>query len=434
MREWSNKGLCSRIKYVGISSRMFGEFVDIDRIDARLDELWEIGRTASGGVTRLAYTEEETAAIDYVVNELPSDYEVTVDSIGNVFATRSPNDPNQLYVGSHLDTVVNGGRLDGTLGVITALEAIEAVNASSHDPHHAPTLAIFRGEESSRFGQHTIGSRGALGLLTVEDFAAVDQSDIPLWQAMQQVGLQPTALDEPTLDLGSIAGFMESHIEQGRVLIEHDALIGIVTDIRAPARFRVTVTGEYDHSGATPMALRRDALTGAAAAITVVETVATDAVSEGDIVATVGDVTAVDGAINKVCGEVTFPIDIRSTDAGFRDEVEAEIFDRIDQLTRQRSIDYTAEEVDRSEPVNLNSDMVATIETAANDVTDASQRLASGGGHDAMNFQLVGIPTGLLFAPSIDGISHNPNEETPREAIECLTRAYACAIAAYEAP
>lgn len=413
---------------------MFGEFIDVDRIEARLDALWNIGRTTNGGVTRLAYSEEESAAIDYVVGELPAAYEITVDSIGNVFATRNPGAERPLYVGSHLDTVVNGGRLDGTLGVITALEAIEAVNASSVTPTHPPTLAIFRGEESTRFGQHTIGSRGALGLLTVEDFAAVDQSGIPLWQAMQRVGLQPTTLDEPTLPMEAIAGFLEAHIEQGRVLDEHDEHIGVVTDIRAPVRFRVTITGEYDHSGATPMSLRRDALTGAADAITAVEAVACAAETEGDIVATVGDISAIDGAMNKVVGEVTFPLDIRSTAAPFRDEVEARIFEHFDTLTEERSLAYSVEEVDRSAPVTLDTGMVETIEAEVAAVTTQQRRLASGGGHDAMNFQRVGIPTGLLFAPSIDGISHSPDEQTPTAAISSLANSYARVIAEYSTP
>lgn len=143
---------------------------------------------------------------------------------------------------------------------------------------------------------------------------------------MQDAGFQPDNLSEPTIDLDRIAGFIELHIEQGRVLEEENKDVGVVSSIRAPSRYRVTVTGEYDHSGATPMRMRRDALVAASEMIEIIETIAKNAAKEGDFVATVGDITAVDGAINKVCGEVKFVLDLRSADSVFRDDIEAESF------------------------------------------------------------------------------------------------------------
>lgn len=391
--------------------------IKIDRIQRRLDDIWDIGSTDGGGVTRLAYSEEETEAINYLCDELPDAFDVQTDSIGNVFATKEPDAAESFFIGSHLDSVFNGGRLDGTLGVVTALEAIETAYAAG-DPPVPPTLVIFRAEESSRFGQWALGSRGALGRLTVEDFSATDQSNIPLWQAMQQQGFQPNNLSEPTIDLNRVAAFLELHIEQGRVLDREETNLGIVTGIRAPVRYRVTVRGDYDHSGATPMGLRRDALSGAAKAVVEIESLAVDAAEEGDLVATVGEFTTYEGAINKVCGKASFPIDIRSNDESFRDSFEETVLERIRTIVDERELSVDIEQVDRSEPVDLDDGISSILEDIASDSDITHRRMPSGGGHDAMNLQHAGIPTGMLFVPSIDGISHNPDEATPKETIE----------------
>lgn len=411
---------------------MEADLIDVDRIESRLDSLWDIGAVSDGGVTRLAYSEEETEAFEYVRSEIPSDFEVRIDSVGNLFATPAPDAADSLYLGSHLDSVFNGGRLDGTLGVVLALEAIQVIHEGDAEPAVPPTLSIFRGEESARFGQHTIGSRAALGLLTVDDFAATDQSDVPLWQAMQQAGFRPENLSEPTLDLDSVAGFLETHIEQGRVLDEGGWNVGIVTGIRGPVRYRVTLRGDNDHSGATPMELRRDALAGAAEMIAAIERIGREASDEGDLVATVGDITVPGGAINKVAGEASFPIDVRSNDVAHRDEFEARILDELDSITDRRNLACEREELDRTDPVDLDGSMIGHLENAATAVDADYTVLPSGGGHDAMNFQRTGVPTGMLFTPSIDGVSHNPGEETTTAGIREATEIFVQAILEYE--
>lgn len=402
--------------------------IERDRIERRLDALHGIGRTDDGGVTRLAYTEEENEAFEYLRGELPAEWAVTVDSIGNLFATPAPDAPRSVYLGSHLDSVFNGGRLDGTLGVVAALEAIQAVEAMDAEPASPPTLAVFRGEESARFGQHTIGSRGALGMLTVEDFAATDGNDVPLWHAMQQAGFRPANLSEESVDLDRVVAFLELHIEQGRVLDEGGDDVGVVTSIRAPVRHRVTVTGHDDHSGATPMDLRRDALVAAAEMIVAVESIGRGAAEEGDAVATVGEISAVGGAINKVCGEVTFPIDLRSTDRGYRDAVEERLLDELDAIAADRGVEVETIVIDRSDPVTLDDGVIEALDAAAASVGGSHRRLPSGGGHDAMNFQGAGVPTGMLFVPSVDGVSHSPAEETDPAAVEAATATLARAL------
>lgn len=406
---------------------MNSEDIDIDGIERRLDDIFDIGATDESGATRLAYSDEETTAIEYVREELPGAYDVRTDSIGNVYATREPDADRTVFIGSHLDSVFNGGRLDGALGVTVALEAIETAYDRG-EPPVPPTLVILRAEESSRFGQWALGSRGALGRLTVEDFSATDQSNIPLWQAMQQQGFQPANLSEPTIDLDRIAAFLELHIEQGRVLDDSGTDLGVVTSIRAPVRHRVTVEGAYDHSGATPMGLRQDAIAGGADMVTTVEELAVNAAGDGDLVATVGEFTPVDGAINKVCGRVSFPVDVRSNDIDFRDDFERSMLDRLTAIADERDLAVSTELVDRSDPVELDDAVTSTLETVAEDSGVSYQRLPSGGGHDAMNFQHSGVPTGMLFVPSVGGVSHNPDESTPREAIVTATEVFTRAL------
>jgi hydantoinase/carbamoylase family amidase len=401
--------------------------IELDRIQRRLDALWEIGRTDSGGVTRLAYSDEETAAIEYICEELNDDFKIKRDQVGNVFASREPDADRSLFVGSHLDSVHNGGRLDGALGVVVALEAIQAAYDAG-DPPVPPTLAIFRAEESSRFGQWAVGSRGALGQLTVEDLSATDQSNVPLWQAMQTQGLKPKNFSESTIDTSRIAGFLETHIEQGRVLNEADEHLGIVSSIRGPVRHRITVEGDYDHSGATPMTLRRDAIAGSAEMVTAIEEIATAAAEDGDVVATVGEFAPAESAINKVCGEVTFSIDIRSNNNRYRDQIEERILEQVRTMANERELDVTTTLVDRSSPVELDDQMRELLADVVDSLDLSSRKIPSGGGHDAMNFQHAGIPTGMVFVPSVDGISHSPKEETPTEAIRKVAAIFTQAI------
>ncbi len=407
------------------------EYVDVSRIRRRLDELSEISSTTEG-VTRLAYSEEENQAFEYLIDEIPDHYSIKEDSIGNLFATPDPDADRSVFTGSHLDTVFNGGHLDGALGVVTSLEAVNAIHRSDVDAAYPPTLAIFRAEESARFGYHTIGSRGALGMLETDTFAAADQNGVPLWRAMQDVGFQPTNLSEPSIELDRIAAFMEVHIEQGRVLEELENDVGIVSSIRAPVRYKCSVHGKYDHSGATPMGIRKDALTAASDMIVEIEAIAENGAEQGDMVGTVGTIESVDGSINQICGEVIFTIDLRSTNATHRDEIEEQIISEIENIADSREIGVETELIEETDPVHLDNGVVSCLESAAKRGGADHQIMPSGGGHDAMNFQLNNFPTGMLFVPSIDGVSHNPGEQTTSKGIEEATRTLAMGLAAYE--
>jgi acetylornithine deacetylase/succinyl-diaminopimelate desuccinylase-like protein len=176
------------------------------------------------------------------------------------------------------------------------------------------------------------------------------------------------------------------------------------------------------------MTLRRDAIAGSAEMVTAIEEIATAAAEDGDVVATVGEFAPAESAINKVCGEVTFSIDIRSNNNRYRDQIEERILEQVRTIANERELDVTTTLVDRSPPVELDDQMRELLADVVDSLDLSSRKIPSGGGHDAMNFQHAGIPTGMVFVPSVDGISHSPKEETPTEAIRKVAAIFTQAI------
>lgn len=405
---------------------MYQEAVDGDRIFTRLDELATIGGTDTGGVTRLAYSPAEAEAIAYIEDELPGGYSTSFDAVGNFYATPDPEADETLLLGSHLDSVYNGGALDGALGVIVALEAIDVAETVDEAYAVPPTLIVFRGEESARFGRGTIGSRAATGKLDASDLDATDRTGVSLRDAMHEAGYEHPG--SPTLDPADIHAFVETHIEQGPVLESSGNHLGIVTSIRAPVRYSVEVTGEYDHSGATPMGTRRDAIAGASDIVTAVESLGLAAADEGNIVATVTEFDAHDTASNKICGSVSLTIDLRSIDQSYRDQIEDEMVDTIRAIATERDLTIELEPYYRQDPVPLAPWVIDSLEEHADAINTSFERLPSGGGHDGRHLQSIGIPSGMLFVPSINGVSHSPDEETVDEAAVDAAAVFARAI------
>ena len=410
---------------------MFDGTIDVDRIRRRIAELGEIERTEDGGVTCLAYSEAENEAFAYLREEIPDGYEIEEDPMGNVFATPEPDAERSLYMGSHLDTVRNGGRFDGRMGVVVALEAMQAIDEVDEEPTMPPTLAVFRAEETARFNVGLIGSRGALGLLEEKQLEATDEDGVSLREAMDGSGFRPPERGTATIDLDRVAGFVEPHIEQGPILEGESVPVGVVTEIRGILRDRVTVRGLPNHSGATPMERRRDAVAGAAEMIGAVETIGGEASREGDLVATVGYLETPDASANKVSGEATFPIDVRSVDTEYRGEIDERIRDRLRSIADRRGLDVEVEVMERIDPVVLDERLGDALAAAAETTGTGYVRMASGGGHDAMDFAKVGKPAGMVFTACDRGLSHNPNESVEPEAMEAGTKVLAGALFEY---
>lgn len=407
---------------------MYTDVVEKERIFRRIDELAAIGGTEAGGVTRPAFSEDEALAIEYVLGELPDTYISSFDTVGNFYATPDPDADQTLLVGSHIDSVHNGGPLDGALGVIVALEAIDVAASLSDGCPVPPTLTIFRGEESARFGRGTIGSRAATGKLPGEDFGAEDRNGVSLREAVSNAGFELPTPGTLLLDSSEVHAYLETHIEQGPVLETAGTRLGIVTSIRAPVRYSIEVTGEYDHSGATPMNTRRDAIAGASDIVAAVESLGRKGAKEGNLVATVTEFDAHDTASNKICGRVSLTIDLRSIDEEFRDHIEQQLVEVIDAIAADRELTVTAEPYYRQEPVPLADWVIDSLEEHAEAIHTSHQRLPSGGGHDGRHLQSVGIPSGMLFVPSINGVSHSPGEKTVEDAVVDAAAVFARAI------
>jgi allantoate deiminase len=388
--------------------------IDAERLWFRLHELAKIGRSEGGGVTRLSFTEEERAAKDLVASYMrEAGLEVREDVAGNLIGRREGSDPEVPVVlaGSHVDSVPNGGDFDGPLGVLAAVEALQVMEERDLSTQRPIEVVAFTDEEGARFGFGMIGSRATAGTLTPEDLDREDENGVSIAQAMRDRSLDPERIGEAARPAGSIYAYVELHIEQGKIL-ENEALpVGVVTGIAGPVWLRLILEGEAGHAGTTPMDLRRDALSAAAAIIGKVER---EAARTGTTVGTVGQLELKPGGINIIPGHVSFSLDLRDIDQDVRDEVEARISDEAGRICEERGIVLETQTLQRLPPV-LCSDLVRE---AAREACDALAfepfELASGAGHDGMHLADL-CSMGMVFVRSKDGLSHNPDEYSSRE-------------------
>ena len=363
------------------------------------------------GINRLAFTDADWAGRQYIVDRMiDAGLTVEADGFGNVIGYKAGKNPDLpvVMVGSHTDSVPNGGNYDGVVGVLSAIEAVRSMTDDGFEHDHTIAVVDFMCEESSRFGAATLGSKAMRGELTLQDLhRLVDKQGVSLYDALKERNLNPDAIEHMEYKR-PVKSFTEIHIEQGKVL-EHEAKpIGIVTGIAAPERFYVTIRGNADHSGATPMNLRHDALCGASKIILGIEEIASMQ-EEPPVVGTVGVVEVVPGAMNVIPGAVKLGVDIRSISKVARDSVVTLIKEFIDVICEKRGLLYTIEPIAQDHPVTMHPAMIREIEGAVKAVDVEYMTMPSGAGHDAMHWADV-VPTGMIFIPCREGISHNPAE------------------------
>ena len=384
-----------------------------DRIRVRLSRLAEIGPDPRGGVTRLAYTEEERAAHQLFAEFVAEDgKECAVDAAGNSIATYRDGVPYFL-AGSHLDTVVQGGAYDGAAGVISALEAAREVAEATE---HGVRVVAFAGEEGARFGRPNLGSALAAGLLEPEALGRLtDADDITLAEAAEALGFPGPATD---VWLGSeILCFIELHIEQGRQLESRAARIGLVDAIAGSVRLRFEFRGRSDHSGATPMSMRSDALVAASELVLDAERIGRQYRST---VATVGKVEVQPNNVTTVPGVARVWLDVRDVDADHQRLAARSIFERARAIGEERGITIAGEVISDQPPVVLDAwpRAIAHQECAARGLP--YRVLSSGAGHDAA-IVARRAPATMLFVPCVEGISHSPAELASVDDIAAAT-------------
>lgn len=389
------------------------------RLLQHLHDLSQIGRNeATGGITRLSFTAEEQQAIEQVTAYMEeAGMQVTVDAIGNLIGTYGDGDET-IMLGSHVDTVPNGGKYDGPLGVLAAIEVVHTMHEQQLRPAKKIQVVAFKDEEGTRFGFGLIGSRAMAGILTEQQLQQTDAEGISIEQAMKNFGLAPYPLQQVKRD--DIQAYLEMHIEQGKVLENANLPVGIVTGIAAPTWFEVTVTGVSGHAGATPMPMRHDALTAASEMILAIERRLNETTGS---VATVGKLEVSPNGTNVIPGKVVFNIDLRDIEEEKIKLLEEEIFHELKQIAKRRNVAIATRQLQRTKPAKMDAALQQQLATSIEKQGIEPAYLASGAGHDAM-FMAQIAPSAMLFVRSKDGISHNPLEYSSDEDIIVATEVF----------
>ena len=337
---------------------------------------------------------------------------VEVDAGGNLIG-RTPGTGRglgALVTGSHSDTVPAGGRFDGMLGLLAALEAAQSIREQQVSLVHPLEVVDFLAEEPSDFGISCIGSRSWAGVLTASDLARTLPSHVTLASAIESVGGSAERLGKAIRSQDSVSAYVELHIEQGLVLAERKAEIGVVSAIVGIRRHEVTVEGRADHAGTTPMSLRRDALVGAAGFIRAVDELARLRPSQSPyLVATVGKLSVEPNAINAVPGSVCMIVETRSTDETALLQFEQELWRRTEGELKDRGLRLTRSLLSQTLPTACSPLIQSTIEEASMAAGFNSTRLPSGAGHDGVFVARI-APMGMIFVPCREGRSHTPEE------------------------
>jgi N-carbamoyl-L-amino-acid hydrolase len=392
--------------------------VDIERVMADLDALARLSDAPAPAVTRVLYTETDLAARAFLKSLcVEAGLTVREDAIGNLFARSAGERPElpPVGTGSHIDAIPHSGRYDGTVGVLGAIEVLRAMRRAGFRPRRSIELIVFTSEEPTRFGLGCIGSRALSGTLHAEDLAGLEDSEGRSFDEVRRAAGFRGALADVRLAVGSYAAFVELHIEQGPLLERTGTPIGVVTAIAAPALLRVEWQGEGGHAGAVLMPGRRDALCAAAEAVLAVERAGLQSASP-DTVATTGICLVHPGASNGIPDRVTVEIDVRDIDGATRDRVVAEIRTAIETIARRRNVAVRVNVLNADPPSAMAPGIITAIEAACTERGLASLRLVSRAFHDSV-FMAQLAPTGMIFIPCKDGISHRPDELSTPEQI-----------------
>ncbi|MBK1614895.1 diaminopropionate ammonia-lyase [Rubrivivax gelatinosus] len=380
-----------------------------DRLLARLNEHGAIGATADGGVCRLALSDADRAGRDRLVAWMRElGLAVQIDAIGNIFGTRAGTEPGAapVMVGSHIDTVANGGRYDGNYGVLAGLEVLRRLDEDGVHTRRPIVVAAFTNEEGVRYQPDMLGSLVHAGGLALQDALDTVGSDgTRLGDELRRIGYAGE------LPVGSIRphAYVELHIEQGPVLEAEGAAIGAVADLQGISWQEIVIRGQSNHAGTTPMRLRHDAGQAAAAVAVFVRELALR-LGAGQV-ATVGRLELQPGLINVIASQATLTVDLRNSDEDRLRQAEAELQAFLQRLAEQEGVTITARRLARFEPVVFDPRLLRLIEAAAAARGLATRRMTSGAGHDAQMLARI-CPAAMIFVPSAGGLSHNPREHT----------------------
>ncbi|MDF9844510.1 MULTISPECIES: Zn-dependent hydrolase [unclassified Paenibacillus] len=386
--------------------------INAERLAERIETLGNIGRTLDGGVTRIALSEEDRQA-QAVVSAWMEQAGMTVhlDPAGNLIGRVEGMDKtaHPVVIGSHIDSVVNGGKYDGTIGVLGGIEVVQHLKEEGILTMRPIEVIAFCEEEGSRFQSGLFGSRAMIGATTEEELGLKDKQGITRSEALARMGLDPGKIKAEAVRAQSdIRVYLEMHIEQGPVLEKMKAPVGIVTDIAGPSWMEVVVQGKAGHAGTLPMEMRQDAFLGASEIALLVERVCLSYKGK-PVVGTVGHVEVKPGGSNIVPGRVVFSVDIRDVDEARRDEVIRQVKEGAAGICEQRGLQVSFRERLNVQPVQCTPAIVDVMKEQSKAMQLECPELVSGAGHDAQLIASIS-DMGMIFVRCKNGISHNPEE------------------------
>jgi N-carbamoyl-L-amino-acid hydrolase len=382
--------------------------VNQDRLDKRITELAQFGIQENGETERVAFSNADVAAQQWVISQLKDmSIDTHIDFAGNVIGIRKGTDKTKkpISFGSHIDRVPNGGNYDGCVGSMAAIEVLKVLDENNVKTKHPLEIIIFSNEEGG-----VVGSRAIAGQLKETAFAVKNSTGYTIGEGMMRLGGDTTRLAEVARKKGAVAAFLELHIEQGGILEKENLNIGIVEGIVGLKWWNVEFNGFANHAGTTPMNSRQDALLAAAKFIVAVNEVATN--FEGAQVATVGRINAEPGAPNVIPGKVVTSLEIRDLSSEVIEKVYQEIEKRAIEISKTSGVEIKLTALDTTaDPAIMDASIQKEIEKSINSFGLSYKSMPSGAGHDAQDMALI-APTGMIFVPSKDGISHSPKEFT----------------------
>ncbi len=387
--------------------------VNHSRLMERLFLLAEVGEIPGGGCSRLALTDDDKAGRDLVVEWMKElGLDISIDTIGNVIGVWQVGQGSPVMTGSHIDTVRTGGKYDGNYGVIAGLEVIHTCQENNIIPTRPLAVGFFTNEEGSRYAPDMFGSLTYVGGMSTEE-------------ALETIGIDGSRVGDELERIGYLGSdpcpgpspeaFIELHIEQGPILERADHIIGVVTGVQGISWQEVTITGQSNHAGTTPMNLRHDP-SYVVAAITVYLRELSQRYA-GHQVCTVGKVDLFPNLINVIPAKAVMTLDVRNTDEEILTRAEKEIAEFLESLAQQEGVLITRRVLARYEPVVFHHDIISTVDRVTTALGYTHMQLPSGAGHDAQMFARI-CPAGMIFVPSINGISHNPAEDTASSDLE----------------
>ncbi|KZL91663.1 Zn-dependent hydrolase [Clostridium magnum] len=392
---------------------------NLQRIKKDIEQLAKFNSSPNKGLTRFSFTKEDREARNYIKNEMrEAGLKVYEDAAGTIFGRLQGEIENGpvVMLGSHFDSVKNGGNFDGPAGVVMALEVARAFKENNVKPKYPIEFIAMIEEEGGRFGGGLFGSRSMAGKVSRESLDKYkDKDGVSIAEAMKEFGFDPDKIYEAERKSEAIRAFIELHIEQGPVLEKKNIDIGIVDYIVGIEEIEVTIKGRPDHAGTTPMNMRANALDAAAPAIAKVSEFAIEA-GEGTV-ATIGTLNLKPGAANIVPSDVIFTVDIRSKKEECKKQVRNKIINLLKESTARTNCNLEIVQKLDVAPVKLDEQIVADFSKGCDELGFKKKVMLSGAGHDAMIIASI-AKVGLIFVPSKEGRSHCPEEWTDYEDLQ----------------